>query len=109
MPEMEEPTTSESKQRSITRRRFILGVIAGGAVVGAASYKLLAPGAADGAARRAADHAECERPAAARGSDEAGDAGVDAALQAGADGNQAGLRPRGVRSLHGAARRCAAL
>jgi aerobic-type carbon monoxide dehydrogenase small subunit (CoxS/CutS family) len=44
MPEMEEPTTSESKQRSITRRRFILGVIAGGAVVGAASYKILAPG-----------------------------------------------------------------
>jgi len=44
MPEMEEPKTSESTQRSITRRRFILGVIAGGAVVGAASYKILAPG-----------------------------------------------------------------
>jgi aerobic-type carbon monoxide dehydrogenase small subunit (CoxS/CutS family) len=46
MPEMEEPKTSESTQRSITRRRFILGVIAGGAVVGAASYKILAPGRA---------------------------------------------------------------
>jgi aerobic-type carbon monoxide dehydrogenase small subunit (CoxS/CutS family) len=44
MPESEQPTTNENKQRSITRRRFILGVIAGGAVVGAASYKILAPG-----------------------------------------------------------------
>jgi len=44
MPDLEPSTTSESKQRSITRRRFILGVIAGGAVVGAASYKILAPG-----------------------------------------------------------------
>ena len=43
MPEMEQPA-SEDKQRSITRRRFILGVIAGGAVVGAASYKILVPG-----------------------------------------------------------------
>ncbi len=43
MPEMEE-SASESKQRSITRRKFILGVIAGGAVVGAASYKILSPG-----------------------------------------------------------------
>jgi aerobic-type carbon monoxide dehydrogenase small subunit (CoxS/CutS family) len=44
MPEMDEPNTAENKQRSITRRRFILGVIAGGAVVGAASYKILSPG-----------------------------------------------------------------
>ena len=44
MPETEKSATSEDKQRSITRRRFILGVIAGGAVVGAASYKILAPG-----------------------------------------------------------------
>jgi aerobic-type carbon monoxide dehydrogenase small subunit (CoxS/CutS family) len=45
MPEMEDPNkTKESKAQQITRRRFILGVIAGGAVVGAASYKILAPG-----------------------------------------------------------------
>jgi aerobic-type carbon monoxide dehydrogenase small subunit (CoxS/CutS family) len=44
MPEMEEPKTSESQAQQITRRRFILGVIAGGAVVSAASYKILAPG-----------------------------------------------------------------
>ena len=44
MPEMEDPKTSESKAIQITRRRFILGVIAGGAVVGAASYKILSPG-----------------------------------------------------------------
>jgi aerobic-type carbon monoxide dehydrogenase small subunit (CoxS/CutS family) len=44
MPEMDEANTAENRQRSITRRRFILGVIAGGAVVGAASYKILAPG-----------------------------------------------------------------
>jgi len=44
MPEREESATSESRQRSITRRNFILGVIAGGAAVGAASYRILAPG-----------------------------------------------------------------
>jgi aerobic-type carbon monoxide dehydrogenase small subunit (CoxS/CutS family) len=44
MPEMEEANSSESRSKTITRRKFILGVIAGGAVVGAASYKILAPG-----------------------------------------------------------------
>ncbi|MGA9063382.1 MAG: hypothetical protein WB341_17190, partial [Terracidiphilus sp.] len=44
MPEMEDAKTSKSKANQITRRRFILGVIAGGAVVSAASYKILAPG-----------------------------------------------------------------
>jgi aerobic-type carbon monoxide dehydrogenase small subunit (CoxS/CutS family) len=44
MPEMEEPAASADTSKRITRRRFILGVIAGGAVVSAASYKLLAPG-----------------------------------------------------------------
>ena len=39
MPEMEDPKTTESQSKTITRRRFILGVIAGGAVVSAASYK----------------------------------------------------------------------
>ncbi len=46
---------------------------------------------------RAANHPERERKDAARGGDEAGDPGVDAALQAGADGNEAGLRPGGMR------------
>ena len=44
MPEMEDSMTGESKAQQITRRRFILGVIAGGAVVGAASYKILVAG-----------------------------------------------------------------
>ncbi|MGD0157052.1 MAG: (2Fe-2S)-binding protein [Terracidiphilus sp.] len=44
MPETEDPKTLETKGHQITRRRFILGVIAGGAVVSAASYKILSPG-----------------------------------------------------------------
>jgi len=44
MPETEDPKINESPSKTITRRRFILGVIAGGAVVGAASYRILAPG-----------------------------------------------------------------
>jgi len=44
MPETEDSKTNESKASQITRRRFILGVIAGGAMVGAASYKILSPG-----------------------------------------------------------------
>ena len=46
MPEIDYPGTSETKAHRISRRRFILGVIAGGAVVGAASYRILAPGRA---------------------------------------------------------------
>jgi aerobic-type carbon monoxide dehydrogenase small subunit (CoxS/CutS family) len=38
------PDPSLDPSKTITRRRFILGVIAGGAVVGAASYRILAPG-----------------------------------------------------------------
>lgn len=48
MPEAVDPNTapkpSDDASKSITRRRFILGVIAGGAVVGAASYRILVPG-----------------------------------------------------------------
>jgi aerobic-type carbon monoxide dehydrogenase small subunit (CoxS/CutS family) len=44
MPDIEQPAAPESPSKTITRRRFILGVIAGGAVVGAASYKFLVPG-----------------------------------------------------------------
>ncbi len=44
MPEMEDPKSTENPSKTITRRRFILGVIAGGAVVSAASYKILSPG-----------------------------------------------------------------
>ena len=85
MPEMEDPKTTESQSKTITRRRFILGVIAGGAVVSAASCKILAPGRGEKFRQRTADRVECERQNAPRGSDEAGDAGVDAALQAGTD------------------------
>ena len=44
MPEIEDSSASAGPQKTITRRKFILGVIAGGAVVGAASYKILSPG-----------------------------------------------------------------
>jgi aerobic-type carbon monoxide dehydrogenase small subunit (CoxS/CutS family) len=44
MPETNDPGLSQDPAKSITRRRFILGVIAGGALVGAASYRILAPG-----------------------------------------------------------------
>ena len=48
MPEADDPKAApqpaEAPSKSITRRRFILGVIAGGAVVGAASYRILVPG-----------------------------------------------------------------
>jgi aerobic-type carbon monoxide dehydrogenase small subunit (CoxS/CutS family) len=43
MSEKEDLKTSEGAPNAITRRRFIMGVIAGGAVVGAASYRFLAP------------------------------------------------------------------
>lgn len=43
MPEMKDMNSSDDAARTITRRRFILGVIAGGAAVGAASYRFLAP------------------------------------------------------------------
>jgi aerobic-type carbon monoxide dehydrogenase small subunit (CoxS/CutS family) len=43
MSEKEDLKTGEGAPNAITRRRFIMGVIAGGAVVGAASYRFLAP------------------------------------------------------------------
>ncbi len=43
MAEMDEPRQDEGAGKNVTRRRFILGVIAGGAVVSAASYRFLAP------------------------------------------------------------------
>jgi aerobic-type carbon monoxide dehydrogenase small subunit (CoxS/CutS family) len=45
MPE-HEPPSGASAGGALSRRKFILGVIAGGAVVSAASYRLLAPRAA---------------------------------------------------------------
>ncbi|MDE3150064.1 MAG: (2Fe-2S)-binding protein [Acidobacteriota bacterium] len=41
---MADPNASDGTPTKVTRRRFIMGVIAGGAVVGAASYRFLAPG-----------------------------------------------------------------
>lgn len=43
MSEPSNPKPNDSRARTITRRKFILGVIAGGAAVSAASYRLLAP------------------------------------------------------------------
>jgi aerobic-type carbon monoxide dehydrogenase small subunit (CoxS/CutS family) len=45
MADMEDPKGAEAHSKAITRRRFILGVIAGGAAVGAASYRFLSPSA----------------------------------------------------------------
>jgi aerobic-type carbon monoxide dehydrogenase small subunit (CoxS/CutS family) len=43
MSESEIPKTNDGAATKITRRKFILGVIAGGAAVSAASYRFLAP------------------------------------------------------------------
>ena len=43
MTGMDGPRQDDGTGRNITRRRFIMGVIAGGAVVSAASYRFLAP------------------------------------------------------------------
>jgi aerobic-type carbon monoxide dehydrogenase small subunit (CoxS/CutS family) len=43
MAESEDSRRDDGTAKSITRRRFILGVIAGGAAVSAASYRFLAP------------------------------------------------------------------
>jgi len=43
MPDADDLKSNDSAQNRITRRRFILGVIAGGAAVGAASYRFLGP------------------------------------------------------------------
>ena len=43
MNDNEHSNSADSPASNITRRRFILGVIAGGAVVSAASYRFLAP------------------------------------------------------------------
>ncbi len=44
MSEMADQNATDGAPAKVTRRRFIMGVIAGGAVVGAASYRFLAPG-----------------------------------------------------------------
>jgi aerobic-type carbon monoxide dehydrogenase small subunit (CoxS/CutS family) len=43
MSENQDPRPVDGSARNVTRRKFILGVIAGGAVVSAASYRFLAP------------------------------------------------------------------
>lgn len=43
MSDADDLKSGENPSRAITRRKFILGVIAGGAAVGAASYRLLGP------------------------------------------------------------------
>jgi aerobic-type carbon monoxide dehydrogenase small subunit (CoxS/CutS family) len=43
MTSMNDENSGQGARKSVTRRNFILGVIAGGAVVSAASYRFLAP------------------------------------------------------------------
>src|SRR4029079_11891951 len=67
------------------------------------------PGAWRARQRRTSGHAHGEWPGAPRRRDEAGDAGADAPLQTGTDRHQDRLRPRGMRRVHGAGGRCAAV
>src|ERR1035437_5336645 len=77
--------------KAVTRRRFIKGVIAGGAAVSSASYLF--------------------RSSTVHGAGGAGERliSLNVALQTGTHGNEAGLRSRRMRRLHGPARRCTAL
>ena len=98
--------------RMISRRNFIKGVIASGAAVSQRTIFSAPPlcGPDTGCrCGRSAYNTERQRPDASRGRHEAGNAGVDPALQSGAHWHQDRLRPSGMRRLHGADRRCAAL
>ncbi len=67
---------TENTPKAVSRRRFIQGVIAGGAGVSSATYLFPRVGADFGRWRgRAPDHHKRQRPAAASGRDEARDAG----------------------------------
>lgn len=44
MSEIDDPKENHGRAKTVTRRNFILGVIAGGAAVSAASYRFLSPG-----------------------------------------------------------------
>ena len=101
---------TDETPKNVSRRKFIKGVIAGGAAVSSATYLFRASNqasAADASERLITLNVNGQH--AARGCHEAGDAGDDAALQAGAHRDQDRMRPGRMRRLHGADRRCAAL
>ena len=104
----------DSRPGGISRRAFIKGVIASGAVGFVRGLLFRGSGGRSSARRpprlgRAPDHAQRQRPDAPRRRDEAGNAGHDAPLQARAHRHEDRLRPRRVRRLHGPHRRRAAL
>ena len=106
----EDAKSTNEALKAVSRRKFIQGVIAGGAGVSSATYLFRAshPTSAAGTGERLITlNVNGQRPA--RGRDEAGDAGHDAALQARPHRNQDRLRPRRVRSVYRADRRRAAL
>ena len=104
---------TEGTPAHVSRRSFIKGVIAAGAVASSSALSVPLDDAARPAVRRrqrrAPDHAQRQRPGSPRRRDAAGNARDDAPLQAGAHRHQARLRSRRVRRLHRAHRRCAAL
>ena len=88
-PNPDAPQLPDSPRSGMTRRAFIKGVIASGAVASSAAYLFRSSGdtifgqtSAPGSVERS-HHAERQRPDAPRGRDEAGNARDDAALQAG--------------------------
>ena len=97
----------------VSRRTFIKGVVAAGAVATSAGYllrtTLIGQGGVARGCRRAPHHPQRQRPRPPGGRHAAGNAGHDAALQARPHRHEDRLRPRGVRRVHGPAGRRAAL
>jgi len=93
-------------ETQVHQRRYRRGR---GGFLGELSISQLERSRADGGRDRAADHVDRQWQAEASRRDEARDSGVDAALQTGAHRPQAGMRPRGVWSLHRPDRRCSPL
>ena len=107
-----EITISDEAAKGVSRRAFIKGVITSGVAVSSANYLFRASNLLGQPAASVGERLitlERERPAAARGRDEAGNAGMDSALQTWTDRHEAGLRPRRMRRLHRPDRRRASL
>ena len=111
---MDEKNLTEDTPANVSRRNFIKGVVAAGATVSSASY-LFRTTMVSGQQASAAGSVERLITLNINGQNRRVDVmkqetlAHDAALQAGADRHQARLRPRGMRRVHGAHRRCAAL
>ena len=107
-------TMTEDSQNAVSRRNFIKGVIAGGAAVSSASY-LFRTATVSGQQTGAAGAVERLITLNVNGQNRPVDVMKQETLamtlryKLGLTGHQAGMRPGGVRRVHGAHRRCAAL